>query len=126
MNTVWIDTDLGFDDLAAVLTVQHAAGWAIEGMSLVAGNAPLPVVTDNARRAAALFDWGFPIHAGCAAPLACALVTAQSILGEDAMASAGRSLPMARAPLASADAGAAIAAHLASANRPAEVLALAR
>ncbi|MBU1359654.1 MAG: nucleoside hydrolase [Gammaproteobacteria bacterium] len=55
---------MGFDDLAAVLTVQHTPGWSIEGLSLVAGNAPLDVVIDNALRAAACFDWRMPIHAG--------------------------------------------------------------
>lgn len=121
---VWIDTDLGFDDLAAVLTVAHAPGWTIDGMSLVAGNAPLEVVIDNAQRAAACFGWRFPMHAGCDRPLVGELVTAQNILGDDAMASAGRSLPMARAPLASSDAAVALGAHLAGAADPVTVLAL--
>lgn len=121
---VWIDTDLGFDDLAAVLTVAHAPGWTIDGMSLVAGNAPLEVVIDNAQRAAACFGWRFPIHAGSDRPLVGELVTAQNILGEDAMASAGRSLPLARASLASSDAVEALAAHLAGAADPVTVLAL--
>lgn len=121
---VWIDTDLGFDDLAAVLTVAHAPGWVVDGLSLVAGNAPLPVVIDNAQRAAACFGWRFPMHAGSAQPLVGELVTAQNILGDDAMASAGRSLPMARAALASDDAVAALAAHLAHAAEPVTVLAL--
>ncbi len=47
-RSVWIDTDMGFDDLAAVLTVAAQPDWRIDGMSLVAGNAPLPVVIDNA------------------------------------------------------------------------------
>jgi len=123
-HTVWIDTDLGFDDLAAVLTVQHANGFAIDGMSLVAGNAPLDVVVDNALRSAACFDWHFPLHAGRAAPLFGELVTAQNILGADAMASAGRSLPLRCGPLATADAVAALAAYLAGRAAPATVLAL--
>jgi purine nucleosidase len=125
MTGVWIDTDMGFDDLAAVLTVLHTPPWCIQGMSLVAGNAPLEVVVDNALRAAACFGWRFPIHAGSARPLAGELVTAQNILGADAMASAGRSLPRARAALAS-DAGvAALAEHLAAAPaEPRVVLAL--
>ena len=90
---VWIDTDMGFDDLAAVLVVDQDAGWSVEGLSLVAGNAPLPVVEDNALRSAACFGWRFPVHAGCDKPLVCELVTAQYVLGADAMASAGRQLP---------------------------------
>jgi purine nucleosidase len=123
-HTVWIDTDLGFDDLAAVLTVQHAGGFAIDGMSLVAGNAPLDVVVDNALRSAACFGWQFPIHAGCAAPLFGELVTAQNILGADAMASAGRSLPLHRGKLATHDAVAALARYLTARTEPATVLAL--
>ena len=104
MQHLWIDTDMGFDDLAAVLLVAAQPSWQIDGLSLVAGNAPLPVVIDNALRSAACFGWRMPIHAGCDQPLACDLVTAQNILGLDAMASAGRSLPLVRSALASADA----------------------
>lgn len=121
---VWIDTDMGFDDLAAVLTMQHSAGWRIDGLSLVAGNAPLDVVTDNTRRAAACFGWRMPIHAGAAAPLAGPLVTAQNILGDDAMASAGRSLPREAVALASQDAVGALASYLEACSAPATVLAL--
>ncbi|MGJ7510577.1 nucleoside hydrolase [Variovorax sp. GT1P44] len=123
MNSIWIDTDMGFDDLAAVLTVTHTPPWRVDGMSLVAGNAPLDVVVDNALRSAAFFDWDFPIHAGSDKPIASALVTAQNILGTDAMASAGRSLPKTRAALASADAAAALVDHL-SARERVTVLAL--
>ena len=124
MKHAWIDTDMGFDDLAAVLTVMQTPPWQVDGMSLVAGNAPLDLVTDNALRAAAYFDWRFPIHAGSAKPIACELVTAQNILGADAMASAGRSLPKARATLASSDAVTALGDYLASSPEPATVLAL--
>jgi purine nucleosidase len=123
-STVWIDTDMGFDDLAAVLTVAQAPHWHIAGLSLVAGNAPLEVVCDNALRAAAFFGWQMPLHAGSAAPLAGPLVTAQNILGADGMASAGRSLPAGRGALASADGVAALARHLAGSPGPATVLAL--
>jgi purine nucleosidase len=123
---VWIDTDMGFDDLAAVLVVDQDPGWQVEGLSLVAGNAPLPVVESNALRSAACFGWRFPVHAGCDKPLACDLVTAQYVLGEDAMASAGRQLPAAPAgaALASRDAVGALARWLETASAPATVLAL--
>jgi purine nucleosidase len=124
MKRAWIDTDMGFDDLAAVLTVTQTPPWRVDGMSLVAGNAPLEVVVDNALRSAAFFGWGFPIHAGSAGPLVGELVTAQNILGADAMASAGRSLPRARASLASSDAVAALVDYLAAATEPATILAL--
>jgi purine nucleosidase len=125
MQAVWIDTDMGFDDLAAVLTVAARPDWQIDGLSLVAGNAPLDVVVDNALRSAACFGLRMPIHAGCDRPLACELVTAQSILGADAMASAGRSLPQARAPLAEGHAVQALKDYLsAPARKAATVLAL--
>ena len=124
MPAVWIDTDMGFDDLAAVLTVAAQPAWTIEGLSLVAGNAPLPVVIDNAQRAAHFFGWEFPIHAGCARPLACDLFTAQYILGDDAMRSTGRSLPLARTPLAGDDGVAALADWLRQSESPRAVLAL--
>ena len=124
MPAVWIDTDMGFDDLAAILTVAAAPGWAIEGVSLVAGNAPLPVVIDNAQRAAHFFRWVFPIHAGCERPLVGELVTAQNFLGDDAMRSAGRSLPLTRLPLAGDDAVSALAAWLRQTDAPRAVLAL--
>lgn len=124
MNHVWIDADMGFDDLAAVLTVAHSPGWVIDGLSLVAGNAPLPVVVENARRSAAFFSWAFPIHTGCGRPLHADLVTAQNILGADAMRSAGQSLPPARQNLSSDDAVGALANYLQASKEPCTLLAL--
>lgn len=121
---VWIDTDMGFDDLAAMITVAASPQWRIAGMSLVAGNAPLSVVVDNALRAAHFMAWPFAVHAGCDQPLAGPLMTAQNILGADAMRSAGRSLPPERSALASIDALAALATHLRGEGAPATVLAL--
>lgn len=124
MNHVWIDTDMGFDDLAAVLTVAHTPGWAIDGLSLVAGNAPMEVVADNALRSAAFFGWAFPIHAGCERPLKGELVTAQNILGGDAMKSAGRSLPLNRRELTAGSAIEALRNLLLRSTAPATILAL--
>lgn len=124
MNHVWIDTDMGFDDLAAVLTVMHTPGWAVDGLSLVAGNAPLDVVADNALRSAAFFQWPFPIYLGADRPLAGPLVTAQNVLGADAMKSAGRQLPLARAALAPETAAAALGDYLDACLQPAVLLAL--
>jgi purine nucleosidase len=124
MTKVWIDTDMGFDDLAAVLTVAAQPGWQVAGMSLVAGNAPLPVVVDNALRAASFWRWEFPIHAGCAEPLACPLVTAQYVLGSDAMRTTGRSLPMQSSTLAPGHGVDALVDFLSAAPKPVPVLAL--
>jgi purine nucleosidase len=124
MTPLWIDTDMGFDDLAALLAVTGTPGWSVAGLSLVAGNAPLPVVIDNALRSAAYFGWRFPIHCGAAGPLVGELATAQSVLGDDAMCSAGRSLPRERSTLTSEDAVSALADWLRAAAAPATVLAL--
>lgn len=89
---IWIDTDMGFDDIAAILVVAHSA-LAIDGVSLVFGNAPLPQVRANAAGAAKAFDWRFPIHAGRAMPVLGRMETAQAILGESGIATIGKSLP---------------------------------
>lgn len=89
---VWIDTDMGFDDLMAILLLE-AARVDLAGISLVAGNTPLPVVADNARRAAAAFGRRWDLHAGRDRPLLASPVTAEAVLGATGMPSAGRRLP---------------------------------
>jgi inosine-uridine nucleoside N-ribohydrolase len=89
---IWIDTDMGFDDVAAIMTVAHA-GLTIDGLSLTFGNAPLEQVRRNAASAAAAFVWPFPIHAGRQAPVLGRLETATSILGQTGIPSAGLMLP---------------------------------
>ncbi|GHD07666.1 nucleoside hydrolase [Tianweitania populi] len=90
---VWIDTDMGFDDLAAILMV--AASRPVAGLSLIAGNVVLPQVERNALAAAAEFGWDFPIHLGAAEPLSGRLETADYVLGSDGMPGRGRKLPLA-------------------------------
>lgn len=89
---VWIDTDMGFDDIAAIMVVQ-SAGLAIDGISLVFGNATLDVVCSNAAGAVAAFGWSMPVHQGRAKPVLGALETAQCILGDSGIPTVGRSLP---------------------------------
>ncbi|MFC7704610.1 nucleoside hydrolase [Plastorhodobacter daqingensis] len=91
MGTVWIDSDMGFDDLAAVAMVV-ASGRAVAGLSLVAGNSPLPRVIANARAAAALFGWDFPLYGGACRPLIGPLITADYVLGDTGMPG-GTALP---------------------------------
>lgn len=90
--SVWIDTDMGFDDIAAILVLQNA-GPAIDGISLVFGNAPLEQVRANAAGAAKAFAWATPMYAGRALPVMGRLETAQSILGSSGIPTAGVSLP---------------------------------
>lgn len=92
MEAIWIDTDMGFDDLAAILMVR-AAGRPVAGLSLVAGNAALPQVIANAMACRPLFGWDFPIHAGAGAALNGSRIDAGYVLGATGMPTAGRSLP---------------------------------
>ena len=124
MRRVWIDTDMGFDDLAAVLTVAASPDWSIAGLSLVAGNAPLDVVVDNAARAAALFGWNMPIHRGRDRPIERTLVTAAYILGAGAMPTAGKTLPKQAARLSSMDGISALIAELDRSREALTILAL--
>ena len=91
---VWIDTDMGFDDIAAIFVVAQSEH-AIDGVSLVFGNAPLPQVRLNAAGAASVFGWTFPIHTGRAMPVLGKLETAQAILGESGIPTIGNNLPKA-------------------------------
>ncbi|MET0748407.1 MAG: nucleoside hydrolase [Rhizobium sp.] len=119
---VWIDTDMGFDDIAALLVVVHS-GLVIDGVSLVMGNAPLAQVQANAASAAASFGWDFPIHSGRAMPVLCRLETAQDVLGSSGIPTIGRSLPAA-APLAPSDAFVALCAWIEGNSGPCRILAL--
>ncbi|WHO74391.1 nucleoside hydrolase [Rhizobium sp. BT03] len=103
---VWIDTDMGFDDIAAILVVAQSE-FEIDGVSLIFGNAPLSQVRMNAAGVAAAFGWNFPVHTGRAMPVLGKLETAQAILGATGIPTIGRSLPEASA-LAESDAFAAL------------------
>ncbi len=91
-EAVWIDCDMGFDDLAAILMIR-GAGREVAGLSLVAGNAGLAQVVSNAMASRRLFGWDFPIHAGAAAALNGTQVDAGYVLGATGMPSAGRQVP---------------------------------
>lgn len=119
---VWIDTDLGFDDIAAILVVRHSQ-LTIDGVSLVFGNSPLDQVIRNAGGARAAFGWNFPIHIGRTLPVLSPLETAQSILGETGIPTAGRTLPEAPLP-DTAPAFDALCAWLENTPAPRRILAL--
>ncbi|MEB2847265.1 nucleoside hydrolase [Rhizobiales bacterium RZME27] len=99
---VWIDTDMGFDDIAAIMVVDAEARsrpeLAIDGVSLVVGNAPLDQVKRNAAGAVEAFSWQFPIYSGRALPVLGKLETATSILSDHGMPTAGLRLPEVRVP----------------------------
>ncbi|MFD1746735.1 nucleoside hydrolase [Rhizobium helianthi] len=92
MTGVWIDTDMGFDDIVAILVVAHSQ-FVIDGVSLVFGNSTLQQVEANAAGAAQAFQWKFPIHTGRSGPVLSPLETAESILGAHGMPTAGLRLP---------------------------------
>ena len=89
---LWFDTDPGFDDWMAWLLIEACPDFRLHGVSVVAGNAPLPRVLENARRIKTLHGLAAPLHAGCDRPLAQAQVTAQNVLGAHGMATTGRHL----------------------------------
>lgn len=119
---VWIDTDMGFDDIAAILVVRHA-GVEIDGVSLIFGNAPLAQVQLNAAGAAHSFGWEFPIHGGRAHPVMAALETAQSILGTSGIPTLGLTLPEGP-PLAPSCAFGALCHWIETSPAPRRILAL--
>lgn len=113
MNEIWVDTDLGFDDLWALLVLRRA-GVRIAGISLVAGVADMPRTIANARGAAQAYGLDARFFAGAAKPLRRARESAARILGPRGMQSRGRHLPdAARGPQPNPDAVGAMARWLA-------------
>jgi len=106
MSEIWVDTDLGFDDLWALLLLRRL-GARIAGISLVAGNAPLPRVIANALGAAQSYGLDAPLFVGADRPMKRAPETAERVLGPRGMQSRGRHLPgvQGQAPRADAVAG---------------------
>jgi len=113
MTGLWVDTDMGFDDLWALLLLRRL-GMETAGVSLLAGNAPLPRVVANARGAAHAYGLRTPLYAGAAAPLHRTPETAEQVLGPRGMRSRGRHLPAIRGDGPLPDAVSALAAWLES------------
>jgi purine nucleosidase/pyrimidine-specific ribonucleoside hydrolase len=81
---VHIDTDPGLDDLLALAFAFGCPELSVEGLTTVAGNAALPVVTKNARRFCALAERGqLPLGVGANAPLALTPIDATHFHGKD-------------------------------------------
>ena len=79
MREIWLDTDPGFDDWMAWALLEADPGVKLHGVSVVAGNAPLPLVLSNAQRIHALHGWATPMWAGAAQPIRQSQVTAQDV-----------------------------------------------
>ncbi len=94
-----IDTDPGQDDAVAIL-LALASPEALEvlGITCVAGNVPLALTAKNARIVCELAGRPeVPVYAGCDAPLARKLVTAEHVHGKTGLD--GIDLPEPRMPL---------------------------
>ena len=93
-----IDTDPGQDDAVAILLALAAPELEVLGLSVVAGNVPLPLTEVNARKICELAGRpDLPVFAGCDAPLARKLVTAEHVHGRTGLD--GPDLPAPRMPL---------------------------
>lgn len=99
VREIWLDTDPGFDDWFAWALLEGDPGVRVHGVSVVAGNAPLPVVLGNARRIHALHGWRTPLWAGADRPLVQPQVTAQDVLGAQGLQTSGAALPTGESPL---------------------------
>ncbi|KAA8613996.1 nucleoside hydrolase [Salipiger aestuarii] len=85
---LWVDTDMGVDDLAALLLAQRLG---IDGISLVFGCAEMPGVRANALAACAAFGWPEPVQGADCAILG-GIETAEDILGPDGQPTRGERL----------------------------------
>jgi purine nucleosidase len=93
VRPVWLDADPGFDDWLTMLMLAAQPRLRWLGMSVVAGNAPLPVTLANALCIRRHYRLTVPVFAGGAQPLAGALETAQQVLGTQGMRTTGNALP---------------------------------
>ncbi len=81
-----IDTDPGQDDAVAILLALASPELEVLGLTVVAGNVPLPLTETNTRRICELAGRpDMPVFAGCASPMARQLVTAEHVHGQSGL-----------------------------------------
>jgi len=85
MRRFWIDTDTASDDAVAILMALRWPDVRVEGISVVAGNVPLPQGTLNALYTAELCGSDVPVYQGLARPLLREPHTAEFFHGPDGM-----------------------------------------
>jgi len=90
---LWIDTDPGFDDLAAITLAAARPELNLLGLGVVAGNAPLSRTLDNALRLAQVLQLECPVYEGCDRSILGHAESAENLLGLGALGSLGRRLP---------------------------------
>ena len=97
-HRIIIDTDPGQDDAVAILLALASPEIEVLGIVAVAGNVPLPLTADNARKVCELAGRSdIPVFAGCDRPLERRLVTAEHVHGKTGLD--GAPLPTPRMPL---------------------------
>lgn len=126
---VWLDADPGFDDWLAMLMLAANPGIDWIGMSVVAGNAPLPNTLANALAIRQFHGLRVPIFAGCdkalsARPSDVQRITAQGILGESGMRTTRHLLPPCNDPPDGVNAVVALLAALHASPSPVTLVAL--
>lgn len=85
---VWIDCDPGVDDAAALLLADRLPELELLGVSTVAGNAPLPLTTENALKICELMGKDYPVHPGADKPLLRPYEYGESFHGVDGLGGA--------------------------------------
>ena len=82
-TSIIIDTDPGQDDAVAVLMALASPELNVLGLSVVAGNVPLPLTVANALKVCELAGRpDLPVYAGCDRPLVRPLHTAEEVHGK--------------------------------------------
>ena len=89
MRKFIIDTDTASDDAVALLMALRHPDIAVEAITVVAGNVPLPQALQNALYTVELCGANTPVYAGCAKPLLRDLATAEDVHGSDGMGDIG-------------------------------------
>ncbi len=97
-HRIIIDTDPGQDDAVAILFALASPEIEVLGITAVAGNVPLPLTAENARKICELAGrTDIPVFAGCDRPLTRTLVTAEHVHGKTGLD--GANLPSPRMAL---------------------------
>ena len=93
---VWLDTDMGVDDAAALLVLNRQEALRLTGISAVAGNVELFHTYDNVRKVSQLIGSTAPVFRGADRPLFKKLENAAQVHGADGLG--GAVLPPSGAP----------------------------
>ncbi len=91
-DRMWIDTDTASDDVVALILALRNPTVHVEGISIVAGNVPLDMATQNALYTLHVLGESRPVHVGAHRPLARPYSSAQMVHGTDGMGDIGLDL----------------------------------